>query len=160
MGCLPTFQQVGFLAPALLVILRFVQGVALGGEWGGAVLLVAEHSRDDERARWTAWPQAGVPAGNLLATVVLYTMSATLTDAAFLSWGWRVAFWLSAVVIVIGYYVRTRVSDAPIYEEAKAEIDQGRQGLRRPRGDPALPARRADRHGPAVRGEHPATTWW
>jgi MFS family permease len=128
MGCLPTFQQVGFLAPALLVVLRFVQGVALGGEWGGAVLLVAEHSRDDERARWTAWPQAGVPAGNLLATVVLYTMSASLTDAAFLSWGWRVAFWLSAVVIVIGYYVRTRVSDAPIYEEAKAEIDQGAKG--------------------------------
>ncbi|MEU4385066.1 MFS transporter [Promicromonospora sp. NPDC023805] len=128
MGCLPTFQQVGFLAPALLVVLRFVQGVALGGEWGGAVLLVAEHSRDDERARWTAWPQAGVPAGNLLATVVLYTMSATLTDAAFLSWGWRVAFWLSAVVIVIGYYVRTRVSDAPIYEEAKAQIDQGAKG--------------------------------
>ena len=125
MGCLPTFQQVGFLAPALLVILRFVQGVALGGEWGGAVLLVAEHSRNDERARWTAWPQAGVPAGNLLATVVLYTMSATLTDAAFLAWGWRVAFWLSAVVIVIGYYVRTRVSDAPIYEETKAEIDEG-----------------------------------
>jgi MFS family permease len=125
MGCLPTFQQVGFLAPALLVILRFVQGVALGGEWGGAVLLVAEHSRDDERARWTAWPQAGVPGGNLLATVVLYTMSGTLSDAAFLAWGWRVAFWLSAVVIVIGYYVRTRVSDAPIYEETKAEIDQG-----------------------------------
>jgi MFS family permease len=128
MGCIPTFQQVGYLAPALLVVLRFVQGVALGGEWGGAVLLVAEHSRDDERARWTAWPQAGVPAGNLLATVVLYTMSATLTDAAFLSWGWRVAFWLSAVVIVIGYYVRTRVSDAPIYEEAKAEIDEGAKG--------------------------------
>ncbi|WP_275006033.1 MFS transporter [Promicromonospora iranensis] len=128
MGCIPTFQQIGFLAPALLVVLRFVQGVALGGEWGGAVLLVAEHSRDDERARWTAWPQAGVPVGNLLATVVLYTMSATLTDAAFLSWGWRVAFWLSAVVIVIGYYVRTRVSDAPIYEEVKAEIDQGAKG--------------------------------
>ncbi|MFD2026159.1 MFS transporter [Promicromonospora aerolata] len=125
MGCLPTFQQVGFLAPALLVVLRFVQGVALGGEWGGAVLLVAEHSKDDERARWTAWPQAGVPAGNLLATVVLYTMSGVLSEAEFLAWGWRVAFWLSAVVIVVGYYVRTRVSDAPIYEETKAEIDQG-----------------------------------
>lgn len=128
MGCLPTFQQVGFVAPALLVLLRFVQGVALGGEWGGAVLLVAEHSRDDERARWTAWPQAGVPVGNLLATVVLYAMSGLLTDAAFLAWGWRVAFWLSAVVIVVGYYVRTRVSDAPIYEEAKAEIDEGAAG--------------------------------
>lgn len=128
MGCLPTFQQVGFVAPALLVVLRFVQGVALGGEWGGAVLLVAEHSRDDERARWTAWPQAGVPVGNLLATVVLYAMSGLLTDAAFLAWGWRVAFWLSAVVIVVGYYVRTRVSDAPIYEEAKAEIDEGAAG--------------------------------
>ncbi|MFD2796919.1 MFS transporter [Promicromonospora vindobonensis] len=125
MGCLPTFGQVGYLAPALLVVLRFVQGVALGGEWGGAVLLVAEHSKDDERARWTAWPQAGVPAGNLLATVVLYTMSGVLSEAEFLAWGWRVAFWLSAVVIVVGYYVRTRVSDAPIYEETKAEIDQG-----------------------------------
>jgi MFS family permease len=129
MGCLPTFGQVGYLAPALLVVLRFVQGVALGGEWGGAVLLVAEHSKNDERARWTAWPQAGVPAGNLLATVVLYTMSGTLSDAAFLAWGWRVAFWLSAVVIVVGYYVRTRVSDAPIYEEAKAEIDEGVKGF-------------------------------
>ncbi|GAB2480889.1 MFS transporter [Promicromonospora xylanilytica] len=125
MGCLPTFGQVGYLAPALLVVLRFVQGVALGGEWGGAVLLVAEHSKNDERARWTAWPQAGVPAGNLLATVVLYTMSGVLSEAEFLSWGWRVAFWLSAVVIVVGYYVRTRVSDAPIYEETKAAIDQG-----------------------------------
>lgn len=128
MGCLPTFGQVGFLAPALLVVLRFVQGVALGGEWGGAVLLVAEHSRDDERARWTAWPQAGVPVGNLLATVVLYVMSSVLSEAEFLAWGWRVAFWLSAVVIVIGYYVRTRVSDAPIYEEAKAEISEGSKG--------------------------------
>ena len=101
-GLLPGYATIGIWAPSLLVVLRLIQGFALGGEWGGAVLLVAEHSKDDERARWTAWPQAGVPAGNLLATVVLYTMSATLTDEAFLAWGWRVAFWLSAVVIVVG----------------------------------------------------------
>ena len=96
MGCLPSYDAIGLAAPALLVLLRFVQGIALGGEWGGAVLLVAEHAPDDSRARWAAWPQAAVPVGNLLATAVRWVMSTTLSDAAFLSWGWRVAFWLSA----------------------------------------------------------------
>ena len=71
MGCLPTFDQIGYLAPILLIILRFFQGFAVGGEWGGAVLLVAEHSPDKQRGFWASWPQAAVPAGNLLATVVL-----------------------------------------------------------------------------------------
>ncbi len=98
MGCLPTYGQIGIWAPALLVVLRFAQGFALGGEWGGAVLLVAEHSPDNRRGFWTSWPQAGVPGGNLLATVVLLALTMTLSDAAFLSWGWRVGFWLSAVM--------------------------------------------------------------
>ncbi|GAA3723097.1 hypothetical protein GCM10022238_42090 [Gordonia hankookensis] len=71
MGCLPTFGQIGYLAPALLVALRFLQGFAVGGEWGGAVLLVAEHSPNRSRAFWASWPQAGVPVGNLIATIVL-----------------------------------------------------------------------------------------
>src|SRR5687767_6842192 len=90
MGCLPTFQQVGYWAPALLVILRFAQGFAVGGEWGGAVLLVAEHSPNKERGFWASWPQAAVPLGNLLATIVLLVLSYTLSDEQFLSWGWRV----------------------------------------------------------------------
>jgi MFS family permease len=124
MGCLPTFGQIGYLAPTLLVVLRFLQGFAVGGEWGGAVLLVAEHSPNRTRGFWASWPQAGVPAGNMLATVVLLVLTVTLSDAAFLSWGWRVAFWLSAVVVLIGYYIRTKVSDAPIFTEAQREAER------------------------------------
>lgn len=124
MGCLPTFGQIGYWAPALLVVLRFIQGFAVGGEWGGAVLLVAEHSPNKERGFWASWPQAGVPAGNLLATVVLLVLTTTLSDAAFLSWGWRVAFWLSAVVVLIGYYIRTKVTDAPIFVAAQQEAER------------------------------------
>src|SRR5690349_7784341 len=124
MGCLPTFGQVGYLAPALLVVLRFLQGFAVGGEWGGAVLLVAEHSPDRSRAYWASWPQAAVPVGNMLATVVLLTLTNTLSEAAFLSWGWRVGFWLSAVVVLIGYYIRTKVTDAPIFVAAQQEVER------------------------------------
>jgi len=121
MGCLPSFHSIGYWAPALLVLLRFVQGFALGGEWGGAVLLVTEHSPNSSRAFWGSFPQAGVPLGNLLATVVLLVLSATLSDEAFLAWGWRVGFWLSVVIVAIGYYIRTQVSDSPIFEAAKAK---------------------------------------
>jgi len=124
MGCLPTYAQIGYWAPVLLVILRFIQGFAVGGEWGGAVLLVAEHSPADRRGFWASWPQAGVPVGNILATVVLLGLTGTLPESAFLSWGWRVAFWLSAVVVLVGYYVRTKVSDAPIFIAAQRESEE------------------------------------
>jgi MFS family permease len=129
MGCLPTFAQIGYWAPALLVTLRFIQGFAVGGEWGGAVLLVAEHSPNASRGFWASWPQAGVPSGNLLATAVLLVLTSTLSDTAFLSWGWRIAFWLSAVVVLIGYYIRTKVTDAPIFLEAQRQA-QHAEGVR------------------------------
>ena len=155
MGCLPTFGQIGYWAPILLVVLRFLQGFAVGGEWGGAVLLVAEHSPNRSRGFWASWPQAAVPVGNMLATVVLLVLTATLSDAAFLSWGWRVAFWLSAVVVLIGYYIRTKVTDAPIFVAAQQEVGaiQGRL-VRRGRGAEALPARGLHRDGSALRREH------
>lgn len=124
MGCLPGFNTIGYWAPALLVILRFIQGFAVGGEWGGAVLLVAEHSPNKSRGFWASWPQAAVPVGNLLATVVLLTMSFILPEDEFLAWGWRVAFWLSAVIVVIGYYIRTHVSEAPIFLEAREQVER------------------------------------
>ncbi|MCZ8378174.1 MFS transporter [Mycobacterium sp. CPCC 205372] len=124
MGCLPTYGQIGYWAPGLLVTLRFIQGFAVGGEWGGAVLLVAEHSPNRQRGFWASWPQAGVPVGNLLATVVLLVLTTTLPDSAFLSWGWRVAFWLSAVVVLVGYYIRTKVTDAPIFLAAQQEVER------------------------------------
>ncbi|MDA4106520.1 MFS transporter [Mycolicibacterium holsaticum] len=126
MGCLPTYAQIGVWAPILLVVLRFLQGFAVGGEWGGAVLLVAEHSPNDKRAFWASWPQAAVPVGNMLATVVLLILTQTLSEASFLSWGWRIAFWLSAVVVLIGYYIRTKVSDAPIFVAAQQEVERAK----------------------------------
>ncbi|WP_374513298.1 MFS transporter [Brevundimonas sp.] len=124
MGCLPSFASIGYLAPILLVTLRFIQGFALGGEWGGAVLLVTEHSPNRSRAFWGSFPQAAVPVGNLLATVVMLVLSATLSEADFLAWGWRVGFWLSVVIIAIGYYIRTQVTDSPIFVKAREEAEQ------------------------------------
>ena len=124
MGCLPTFDQIGYAAPIILVLLRLIQGFAVGGEWGGAVLLVAEHSPPKDRGFWASWPQSGVPLGNLLATAVLFVLTAVLSNEAFLSWGWRIGFWLSAVIVIIGWYIRTRVSDAPIFQEAHEEIHE------------------------------------
>ncbi|WP_194819447.1 fosfomycin efflux MFS transporter AbaF [Nocardia sp. XZ_19_385] len=128
MGCLPGFDSIGYWAPILLVTLRLIQGFAFGGEWGGAVLLVSEHSPDNRRGFWASWPQAGVPLGNVLATVVMLVLSANLSDDQFLSWGWRIGFWLSAIVVLVGYWVRSSVDDAPIFLEAqaKAEAEQHR----------------------------------
>jgi MFS family permease len=123
MGCLPGFAAVGYWAPAMLVALRFIQGFAVGGEWGGAVLLVAEQSPNRSRAFWSSWPQAAVPVGNLLATLVLLITSYVLSSAAFLEWGWRIAFWLSAVIVLVGFYIRRHVEEAPIFLEAKAQVE-------------------------------------
>ena len=128
----------------------------VGGEWGGAVLLVAEHSPEQVAGFWASWPQAAVPVGNLLATVVLLVLSTTLRTQPFLGWGWRVAFWLSAVIVFVGYYIRTKVTDAPIFLEAKQQVErsQGHSLRRRSRYPQALPAGRLHRDGPAVRREH------
>ena len=127
MGCLPGFDSIGYAAPVLLVLLRLIQGFAFGGEWGGAILLVSEHCPDNRRGFWASWPQAGVPAGNLVATVALLLLSSNLSEEQFLAWGWRVAFWFSAVVVLIGYWIRTSVDDAPIFKEAQARQAQNKQ---------------------------------
>jgi MFS family permease len=120
MGLLPTYHRVGYLAAIILVLLRFVQGFAVGGEWGGAVLLIAEHSSDDRRAFWASFVQAAAPVGNVIATAVLLILSSTLSSAAFLGWGWRIAFFFSAVIAFIGWYVRSKIEDAEIFKEAAA----------------------------------------
>src|SRR3712207_3702445 len=118
-GLLPTFGTVGVLAPILLVTLRLIQGFALGGEWGGAVLLVSEHGKPENRGFWSSWPQAGAPAGQLLSTAVLALLAAFQSDAAFESWGWRIPFLLSAVLILVGLWVRLAVSESPVFLEAQ-----------------------------------------
>ncbi|MFI6522341.1 MFS transporter [Spirillospora sp. NPDC050679] len=123
MGLLPTYATVGVAAPILLTVLRLVQGFALGGEWGGAVLIVSEHGGAERRGFWASWPQAGAPGGNLLATGVLALLAAVQSDAAFLSWGWRVPFLLSGVLVIIGLWIRVSVSESPVFLEAKARAD-------------------------------------
>jgi MFS family permease len=120
-GLLPTYDMVGVWAPTMLVALRFIQGIALGGEWGGAVLLVSEHGGSDRRGLWASFPQAAVPAGNILATAVLALLSLTLPEDAFLAWGWRIAFLASAVLVLLGYYIRMQIEDAPVFKEALAK---------------------------------------
>ncbi|WP_184928635.1 MFS transporter [Saccharothrix ecbatanensis] len=124
MGLLPTYATIGFVAPLLLTLLRLVQGFALGGEWGGAVLIVSEHGSAERRGFWASWPQAGAPAGNLLATAVLAILAAVQTDEAFLSWGWRVPFLLSGVLVLIGLWIRLSVSESPVFLEAQRKLEQ------------------------------------
>jgi metabolite-proton symporter len=121
MGLLPTYAAVGVLAPILLTFLRLVQGFALGGEWGGAVLIVSEHGDARRRGFWASWPQCGAPGGNLLATAVLAILAAAQSDAAFLAWGWRIPFLISAVLVVIGLWIRLSVSESPVFLAAQRE---------------------------------------
>jgi len=120
-GCLPTHDQVGLWAPALLIALRLVQGFAVGGEWGGAVLIVVEHGDAARRGLWASFPQAGVAAGSLLASGMLALMAAVQSEAEFLAWGWRVPFLLSAVLIGVGWWIRTTVEESPTFREVARE---------------------------------------
>ncbi|MER5929037.1 MFS transporter [Streptomyces sp. NPDC002054] len=125
MGLLPTHASIGVGAPILLTLLRLIQGFALGGEWGGAVLLVSEHGSDQRRGFWASWPQAGAPGGNLLATGVLALLAAVQSDEAFLAWGWRIPFLLSGLLVVIGLWIRISVTESPVFLEAQRKAAAG-----------------------------------
>src|SRR6266545_2171800 len=125
-GLLPTYATIGMWAAVLLVVLRFVQGLGLGGEWGGAVLMSLEHGAPNKRGLNASWPQVGVPAGLLLANGV---MSAITSDAAFLSWGWRVPFLLSGVLVVVGLWIRLTISETPLFEEIEREHTKARMPI-------------------------------
>lgn len=116
-GLIPGHDRIGVLAPTLLVLLRLVQGLAVGGEIGGALILVAESAPVGRRAAWCAWPMVGGPAGNLLSAAVLALLGMALGDAAFGAWGWRLAFLASGVLIVVGTWMRSRVDESPIYRD-------------------------------------------
>ncbi|MET9142265.1 MFS transporter [Streptomyces sp. NPDC004042] len=122
-GLLPTHASVGSAAPVLLTTLRLVQGFALGGEWGGAVLLVSEHGDARRRGFWASWPQTGAPAGQLLATGVLSLLTALLSDDAFGSWGWRIPFLLSGVLVMVGLWIRLSVDESPVFRQALAQAE-------------------------------------
>ena len=122
-GLLPTYAQIGVWAPILLIVLRLAQGFAVGGEWGGAVLMAAEHGDAARRGFWASWAQAGVAAGSLLSAGVLALLANLQTEEDFIAWGWRVPFLLSALLVVVGWYIRNRVSESPMFEKELEEAD-------------------------------------
>jgi metabolite-proton symporter len=119
MGLLPGYATIGVWAPILLVLLRFAQGLGVGGEWGGAALMAVEHAPQDRRGFYGSWPQVGVPAGLVLGTSAYAVLSATLTEEQFLAWGWRVPFLASAVLIAVGLWIRLAVSESPVFQRAQ-----------------------------------------
>ncbi|GAA2702170.1 MFS transporter [Actinoplanes palleronii] len=121
-GLLPTYASVGVAAPILLLLCRLLQGFAVGGEWGGAVLMAAEHGDDARRGFWSSWPQAGVALGNLLATGVLWLLALVQPDEAFNAWGWRIPFLLSAVLVLVGLWVRLSIEESPLFQQARAAL--------------------------------------
>jgi MFS family permease len=123
-GLLPTYGTIGVAAPIILVLLRFAQGVGVGGEWGGAVLLSSEFGDPRKRGFWSSAAQIGPPAGNLLSNGVLALLSAVLTDEAFLGWGWRLAFLLSAVLVAFGLWIRLRLEDTPVFRAIQERGEQ------------------------------------
>jgi len=122
-GLLPTYATIGIAAPIALVVLRLVQGFAVGGEWGGAVLLAAEHGDAGRRGFWASWPQAGVPAGSLLAAGVLALLAGTQSDEDFLAWGWRIPFLLSSVLVVIGWWIRISVAESHTFRKEMEDAE-------------------------------------
>jgi MFS transporter, MHS family, shikimate and dehydroshikimate transport protein len=113
-GLLPTYASVGIWAPIMLLFLRVFQGIGIGGEWGGAVLMAVEHSPTGRRGFYGSWPQIGVPAGLLLSSGMVYLLS-YLPEADFFSWGWRIAFLISAVLVAVGLYIRLKIMETPAF---------------------------------------------
>lgn len=117
-GLLPTYQTIGLAAPLLLVVLRFLQGFGVGGEWGGAVLMSLEHAPPNRRVLYASFPQLGLPAGIVLASLAFLALQLTIDTAAFLAWGWRVPFLVSAVLVVFGLILRSRTDESPEFVAA------------------------------------------
>ncbi|MFD1662826.1 MFS transporter [Streptomyces caeni] len=125
-GLLPTYSAIGVWAPVLLVVLRFVQGLGVGGEWGGAVLMAVEHAPDGRRGFYGSFPQMGVPGGLILANIVFLTTSQGLGTAAFTDWGWRIPFLASALLILVGLVIRARIEESPEFAAVKRDASDER----------------------------------
>ena len=128
-GCLPTYGQVGLLAPVLLITLRLVQGVGIGGEWGGAVLMMVENARPDRRGLFGSLVQAGSPFGVLASIAVFALVSGSTTDAQFQAWGWRIPFLVSIVLVAVGLWIRLSLVETPAFARLLAQSQVKRAPL-------------------------------
>ncbi|ANW62462.1 MFS transporter [Mycobacterium sp. djl-10] len=128
MGLLPNYAAIGIAAPILLLVLRMLQGIGLGGEWGGAVLLCVEHAPDGKRGWYSSWPQLGVPIGLLTSTVAVTAVTA-LPDQAFQAWGWRVPFLISIVLVIVGLVIRMKIDEPPAFKNLEAADEKAKMPL-------------------------------
>ncbi|HET9920852.1 MAG TPA: MFS transporter, partial [Ktedonobacteraceae bacterium] len=124
-GFLPGYATIGIAAPILVSIMRFAQGLGVGGEWGGSVLLALEYGHERNRGFWASWPQAGVPLGLLLSSLAV-AVFAGISGDQFGNWGWRIPFFLSAILIIIGLYIRLRILETPLFSKIKEEGTQAK----------------------------------
>ncbi|TFC34002.1 MFS transporter [Cryobacterium sp. TMT2-42-4] len=129
-GLLPTFEQIGVWAPILLIVLRILQGFSAGGEWGGAALMSVEHAPVNKRGFFGAYPQIGVPTGLILATGVMLLVTSTMSEEAFLAWGWRIPFLVSVLLIVVGFIIRRSVDESPVFKEMQDRKKESAAPLR------------------------------
>ncbi len=120
-GCVPGYETIGYFAPVLVLILRLLQGLALGGEYGGAATYVAEHAPKSQRGYWTSWIQTTATAGLFVSLMVILLTKSTLSADAFDRWGWRVPFWVSIVMVVVSYLIRRKMDESPAFARAKSE---------------------------------------
>ncbi len=127
-GLLPTYESIGIWAPIALILLRVAQGFGVGGEWGGAVLMAVEHAPKGQRGFYGSWPQVGVPAGLLLSTLVFKQVS-KMPEADLLSWGWRIAFLLSILLVGVGMYIRLAIVEPPAFTEIKQSKTESRMPI-------------------------------
>lgn len=120
-GCIPSYETIGFMAPVLVLILRLLQGLALGGEYGGAATYVAEYAQPHRRGYWTSWIQTTATAGLFISLIVILITKSTLSAEEFDSWGWRVPFWISILMVVVSYFIRKNMKESPLFAKAKSE---------------------------------------
>ena len=120
-GCVPSYETIGYIAPFLVLILRLLQGLALGGEYGGAATYVAEHAPKHQRGYWTSWIQTTATAGLFVSLMVILATKNILSEQAFDDWGWRVPFWVSIVMVFVSYMIRKKMDESPEFSKAKAE---------------------------------------
>ena len=120
-GCIPSYETIGFLAPTLVLILRLLQGLALGGEYGGAATYVAEHAGPGQRGYWTSWIQTTATVGLFISLMVILATRNVLTPEQFDEWGWRVPFWVSIIMVGVSYLIRKNMDESPVFAKAKSE---------------------------------------
>ena len=137
-GLLPTYETIGWAAPVVLVTLRLLQGLAVGGEFGGAVTYIAEHAQHHNRGLMTSWLQITGTIGLLLSLLVIMGLRAAMPEAAFAAWGWRIPFLLSVALLLMSLYIRLKLSESPVFVEMKAHGRQSKQPIRDTLGDPKI----------------------